>query len=94
MYLHGPIGRSLGALGLSLLGGIVVVAVLPDMGPRQPGAAPWWLVGLAFMLAEGFAHLTRGRMDVVALSPHAAVLAVALFLLGPAGLFAAQLAGW
>ena len=93
-YLHGTIGRALGALALALLGGIVVVTALPDLAvPLEPGEAPWWLVGAAFMLAEAFVLLTRGRVSVVALSPHAAILGVALFLLDPAGLFAAQLAG-
>ncbi|MCY7302279.1 MAG: EAL domain-containing protein [Thermoleophilia bacterium] len=93
-YLHGTIGRALGALTLALLGGIVVVTVLPELAvPLEPGEAPWWLVGVAFMFAEAFVHLTRGRVSVVALSPHAAILGVALFLLDPAGLFAAQLAG-
>ena len=93
-YLHGTIGRAVGALALALLGGIVVVTALPELAvPLEPGQAPWWLVGVAFMLAEGFVHLTRGRVSVVALSPHAAILGVALFLLDPAGLFAAQLAG-
>ena len=93
-YLRGPIVRWLGALSLALLGGVVVVAVLPGASvPLQPGAAPWWLVAVAFMLAEAFVHLTRGRVSVVALSPHAAVLGAALFLLDPAGLFAAQFAG-
>ena len=93
-YLHGTIGRSLAALGLALLGGVVVVTALPDLAvPLQPGAAPWWLVAVAFMLAEAFVHLTRERVSVVALSPHAAILGVALFLLDPAGLFAAQFAG-
>ena len=93
-YLHGTIGRSLVALALALLGGVVVVTALPDLAvPLEPGAAPWWLVGVAFMLAEAFVHLTKGRVSVVALSPHAAILGVALFLLDPAGLIAAQLAG-
>ncbi len=93
-YLHGTIGRALGALTLALLGGIVVVTVLPELAvPLEPGEAPWWLVGAAFMFAEAFVHLTKGRVSVVALSPHAAILGVALFLLDPAGLFAAQLAG-
>ena len=93
-YLHGTIGRALVALALALLGGVVVVAAIPDLAvPLEPGAAPWWLVGLAFMLAEAFVHLTRDRVSVVALSPHAAILGVALFLLDPAGLFAAQFAG-
>ena len=93
-YLHGTIGRALAALALALLGGIVVVTALPDLAvPLEPGEAPWWLVGVAFMCAEAFVLLTRGRVSVVALSPHAAILGVALFLLDPAGLFAAQLAG-
>ena len=93
-YLQGTIGRALVALSLALVGGVVVVTAIPDLAvPLEPGAAPWWLVGLAFMLAEAFVHLTRGRVSVVALSPHAAILGVALFLLDPAGLFAAQLAG-
>jgi diguanylate cyclase (GGDEF)-like protein len=93
-YFHGPIGRCLGALALALVGGAVVITVVPDLAtPLEPGAAPWWLVGAAFMLAEAFVLLTRDRVSVVALSPHAAILGVALFLLDPAGLFAAQLAG-
>jgi len=93
-YLRVPIVRWLGALALALLGGVVVVAVLPGATvPLQPGTAPWWLVAVAFMLAEAFVHFTRGRVSVVALSPHAAILGAALFLLDPAGLFAAQFAG-
>ena len=93
-YLYGPIGRSLGSLTLALLGGVLVVAALPDVAvPLEPGAAPWWLVGVGFVLAEAFVHLTRGRVSVVALSPHAATLGVALFLLGPVELFTAQFAG-
>lgn len=92
--LHGTIGRALTALVLALLGGLVVVAVLPDLAvPLEPVEAPWWLVGIAFMLAETFVYLTRERVSVAALSPHAAILGVALFLVDPAGLFAAQLAG-
>ena len=93
-YLRGPIGKLLGASAIALLGGVAVVTVVPAFAtPVEPGAAPWWLVGVAFMLAEAFVHLTRGRVSVVALSPYAATLGVALFLLDPVGLFAAQLSG-
>ena len=88
------IGRALCALALAIVGGVAIVTLAPEVSaPVDPATAPWWLLGVAFFLSEGFVVLSRGRVSVVALSPHAASLGVALFLLDPAGLLVAQAAG-
>ena len=92
--LDGRVARTLAVLAAATALGIALVTVVPDViAPTDPGTAPWWVVGVAFLLAETFALHARGRISVAALSPQAATLGVGLFLLGPGGLLAAQLAG-
>ena len=93
-HLSGMIGRTVCALTIAIVGGVALVALAPVVSnPVDPGAAPWWLIGVGFFLSEGFVLLARGRVSVVALSPHAATLGVALFLLDPGSLLVAQVAG-
>lgn len=61
--------------------------------PTDPGIAPWWLLGLLFVAAELYVLSSRDRLEELALAPHDAVVALSLFLIDPAGLLAAQIAG-
>ena len=92
--LDGRIGRTLAALAVALALGLPLVTFVPDLvTPTDPGTAPWWLVAVAFMVAETFVLHARARISVASLSPQAATLGAGLFLLGTGGLLAAQLVG-
>jgi diguanylate cyclase (GGDEF)-like protein len=92
--LDGRIGRTLAAFAVALALGLSLVTFVPDLvTPTDPGTAPWWLVAVAFMVAETFVLHARARISVASLSPQAATLGAGLFLLGTGGLLAAQLVG-
>ena len=92
--LENPMARLVAAsvfvLAVSAFPGLLVTDIVL---PVYPGVLPWWVIGAAFLLAEAFASAARHRGDAIALSPHAAALALGLFLLGPVGLVAAQILG-
>jgi diguanylate cyclase (GGDEF)-like protein len=92
--LENPMTRLVAAAVFVLAVGAFPGSVVTDVGlPVYPGVLPWWVIGVAFLLAEAFASAARRRGDAIALSPHAAALALGLFLLGPFGLVAAQILG-
>ncbi len=89
-----PLARLVAAAGFVLVVGAFSRLVGSDVVlPVYPGVLPWWVIGVAFLLAEVYAAAARRRGDAIALSPHAAALALGLFLLGPVGLVAAQIVG-
>jgi diguanylate cyclase (GGDEF)-like protein len=92
--LENPIARLFAAAVFALAVSAFPGSVASDVGlPVYPGVLPWWVIGVAFLLAEAFASAARRRGDAIALSPHAAALALGLFLLGPIGLVTAQILG-
>lgn len=74
-------------------GVVYTLFVPPTAVPIDPGIAPWWLLGLLFVAAELYVLSSRDRLEELALAPHDAVVALGLFLLDPAGLLVAQIAG-
>ena len=92
--LENPITRLVAAAVFALAVSAFPGSMATDVGlPVYPGVLPWWVIGVAFLLAEAFASAARHRGDSIALSPHAAALALGLFLLGPVGLVGAQILG-
>jgi len=92
--LENPMARLVAAAVFALAVSAFPGSVVTDVGlPVYPGVLPWWVIGVAFLLAEAFASAARRRGDAIALSPHAAALALGLFLLGPIGLVTAQILG-
>ena len=86
-----PVAAAFGAVVLAAL----LFLVIPVQGdtPIDPALAPWWLIGTAFVLAEAYIAKSGGRPEVLALSPHDALVALGLFMLACSGLLAAQLIG-
>ena len=92
--LENPMTRLAAASAFALAVAAFPGSMLTDViVPVHPGVLPWWVIGIAFLFAEAFASAARHRGDAIALSPHAAALALGLFLLGPFGLVAAQIFG-
>ncbi|MGZ8688466.1 MAG: GAF domain-containing protein, partial [Gaiellaceae bacterium] len=82
------------AVALVAVAGVVYTLLSPRTSvPTDPGIAPWWLLGLLFVAAELYVLSSRDRLEELALAPHDAVVALSLFLIDPAGLLAAQIAG-
>ena len=82
------------AVALVVVAGVVYTLLSPRTSiPADPGIAPWWLLGLLFVAAELYVLSSRDRLEELALAPHDAVVALSLFLVDPAGLLAAQIAG-
>ena len=62
-------------------------------GPLDPGFVPWWSLVVVFFAAELYTLGAEGRIEIVALSPHDAVVVLGFFFASPSELIAAQLGG-
>ncbi|MGZ8687249.1 MAG: diguanylate cyclase domain-containing protein, partial [Gaiellaceae bacterium] len=83
----------LGAVLVTCVAGGYELLAPHASAPTDPGIAPWWVLGLLFLAAELYVVTSRERLEELALAPHDAVVAFSLFLVDPAGLLAAQVAG-
>ncbi len=92
--LDNPLTRIAAASAFAIAAGACFGRIVTDVAPPvYEGVLPWWAIGVGFLLAESFATVARRRGDAIALSPHAAALALGLFLLGPVALVLAQIIG-